>query len=185
MKGIRVSYRYAKSLMLLAIEQKMLEDAYRDMKLLSDICQQNPDFVIVLKSPIIKSDKKIAIIQAIVKGKLSPIVDGFIKIIATHRREGYLVEIAHSFVAQYKEYNKVSIAEITSSTKLDDAQRKKIAEAVKKVVGQEVELVEKINADIIGGLIVRVGDRQFDGSISRKLKELKKGFSKNQYVSQL
>lgn len=171
--------------MLLAIEQKMLEDAYRDMKLLSDICQQNPDFVIVLKSPIIKSDKKIAIIQAIVKGKLSPIVDGFIKIIATHRREGYLVEIAHSFVAQYKEYNKVSIAEITSSTKLDDAQRKKIAEAVKKVVGQEVELVEKINADIIGGLIVRVGDRQFDGSISRKLKELKKGFSKNQYVSQL
>lgn len=185
MKGIRVSYRYAKSLMMLAIEQKMLEDAYRDMKMLSDICQQNEDFVVVLKSPIIKSDKKIAIIQAIVKGKLSPIVDGFIKIIATHRREGYLVEIAHSFVAQYKEYNKVSIAEITSATKLDDAQRKKIAEAVKKVVGQDVELIEKINADIIGGLIVRVGDRQFDGSISRKLKELKKGFSKNQYVSQL
>lgn len=185
MKGIRVSYRYAKSLMMLAIEQKMLEETYRDMQMLSDICQQNHDFVVVLKSPIIKSDKKIAIIQAIVKGKLSPIVDGFIKIIATHRREGYLVEIAHSFVAQYKEYNKVSIAEITSASKLDDAQRKKIADAVKKVVGQEVELVEKINADIIGGLIVRVGDRQFDGSISRKLKELKKGFSKNQYVSQL
>jgi F-type H+-transporting ATPase subunit delta len=185
MKGIRVSYRYAKSLMMLAIEQKMLEDAYRDMKLLSDICQQNHDFVVVLKSPIIKSDKKIAIIKAIVNGKLSPIVDGFVKIIATHRREGYLVEIAHSFVAQYKEYKKVSIAEITSASKLDDAQRKKIAEAIKKVVGQDVELVEKINADIIGGLIVRVGDRQFDGSISRKLKELKKGFSKNQYVSQL
>ncbi len=185
MKGIRVSYRYAKSLMMLAIEQKMLEDAYRDMKMLSDICQQNHDFVVVLKSPIIKSDKKIAIIRAIVKGKLSPIVDGFIKIIATHRREGYLVEIAHSFVAQYKEYNKVSVAEITSASKLDDVQRKKIAEAVKKVVGQDVELVEKINPDIIGGLIVRVGDRQFDGSISRKLKELKKGFSKNQYVSQL
>ncbi len=185
MKGIRVSYRYAKSLMMLAIDQKMLEDAYRDMKMLSDICQQNHDFVVVLKSPIIKSDKKIAIIQAIVKGKLSPIVDGFIKIIATHRREGYLVEIAHSFVAQYKEYNKVSVAEITSASKLDDVQRKKIAEAVKKVVGQDVELVEKINADIIGGLIVRVGDRQFDASISRKLKELKKGFSKNQYVSQL
>ena len=185
MKGIRVSYRYAKSLMMLAIEQKMLEDAYRDMKMLSDICQPNHDFVVVLKSPIIKSDKKIAIIRAIVKGKLSPIVDGFIKIIATHRREGYLVEIAHSFVAQYKEYNKVSVAEITSASKLDDVQRKKIAEAVKKVVGQDVELVEKINPDIIGGLIVRVGDRQFDGSISRKLKELKKGFSKNQYVSQL
>jgi F-type H+-transporting ATPase subunit delta len=185
MKGIRVSYRYAKSLMLLSIEQKMLEDAYRDMKMLSEICQQNHDFVIVLKSPIIKSDKKIAIIQAIVKGKLSPIVEGFIKIIATHRREGYLVEIAQSFVAQYKEYNKVSVAEITSATKLDEAQLKKVAEAVRKVVGQDIELVEKINENIVGGLIVRVGDRQFDASISRKLKELKKGFSKNQYVSQL
>ena len=185
MKGIRVSYRYAKSLMMLAIEQKMLEDAYRDMKLLSDICQQNHDFVILLKSPIIKSDKKIAIIQAIVKGQLSPLVDGFIKIISTHRREGYLVEIAHSFVAQYKEYNKVSVAEITSATKLDETQLKKVAEVVKNVVGQDIELVEKINANIIGGLIVRVGDRQFDASISRKLKELKKGFSKNQYVSQL
>lgn len=185
MKGIRVSYRYAKSLMMLAIEQKMLEDAYRDMKLLSDICQQNHDFVVVLKSPIIKSDKKIAIIQAIVKGKLSPVVDGFIKIIATHKREGYLVEIAHSFVAQYKEYNKVSVAEIISATKLDETQLKKVAEVVKNVVGQDIELVEKINANIIGGLIVRVGDRQFDASISRKLKELKKGFSKNQYVSQL
>lgn len=185
MKGIRVSSRYAKSLLMLAKEQNMLEDAFRDMKLLSDICKQNGDFVVVLKSPVIKSDKKIAIIRAIVKGKLSPIVDGFVKIIATHRREGYLVEIAHSFVAQYKELNKISIAEITSATILDDNQRKKIIEAVKKVVGREVELLEKVNKDIIGGLIVRVGDRQFDGSIARKLKELKKEFSKNVYVSQL
>lgn len=185
MKGIRVSYRYAKSLMMLAIEQNQLEEAYRDMQLLSDICKQNRDFVVVLKSPIIKSDKKVSIINAIVKGKLSPIVDGFIKIIANHRREGLLVEIAESFVAQYKEFKKVSIAEVVSATPLDDVQRKKIMEAVKKVVGREVELTEKVNSDIIGGLIVRVGDRQFDGSILRKIKELKKGFSKNQYVSQL
>ncbi len=171
--------------MSLAKEQNLLEEAYRDMQMLTDICKQNHDFVVVLKSPIIKSDKKVNIINAIAKGKLSPIVDGFIKIIANHRREGYLVEIAESFVAQYKEHHKIAMAEVVSATKLDDAQRSKIKEAVKKVVGREVELVEKINADIIGGLIVRVGDRQFDGSISRKLKELKKGFSKNQYVSQL
>lgn len=185
MRGFRVSYRYAKSLLTLAIEQNMLEEAYRDMKILADICEQNRDFVVVLRSPIVKSDKKISIIRAVAGGKLSKITDGFISIIANRRREGFLVEISESFVHQYKEYKKIATAEIISATALDDNQRKKIKEAVKNVVGREVELTEKINKDIIGGLIVRVGDKQFDGSIARKLKELKKGFSKNVYVSQL
>jgi F-type H+-transporting ATPase subunit delta len=185
MRGTRASYRYAKSLLTLAIEQNVLEEAYRDIKLLADICSQNRDFVVFLKSPIIKSDKKIKVINAVMNGRLSPITDGFIKIITNHVREGLLVEIVESFVAQYKEHKKIAVAEVISATKLDDVQRKKIAEAVKKAVGREVELTEKINENIIGGLIVRVGDQQFDASISRKLKELKKGFSKNVYVSQL
>lgn len=185
MRGFRVSSRYAKSLLILANEQKMLEEVFHDMKQLAGICEQNRDFVVLLRSPIVKSDKKISIVRAVVGGKLNKITDGFITIIANRRREGLLVEIAESFVYQYKELKKIAVAEIISATALDDNQRKKIQEAVKKVVGREVELIEKITPDIIGGLIVRVGDKQFDGSIARKLKELKKGFSKNVYVSQL
>lgn len=185
MKGIRVSYRYAKSLLMLAKEQNFLEDAFRDMKLISDICAQNRDFVVLLKSPVIKSDKKVKIIHAVMGGKLSAITSGFITIITNHHREGLLVEISESFVHQYKEFKNIAVAEIISASPLDDAQRKKISDAVKKAIGKDVELKEKVNNDIIGGLVVRVGDKQFDGSILRKLKELKKDFSKNQYVSQL
>ena len=185
MKGIRVSHRYAKSLLMLAAEQKMLEDAYRDMQTITDICHNNRDFVLLLKSPIIKSDKKIQIINAVMHGKLSKISSGFIHIITNHRREGLLVEISDSFVKQYKELKNISVAEVITATTLDAEQRSRISDAVKKSVGREVELKEKVNKDIIGGLIVRVGDKQFDGSIARKLKELKKDFSKNTYISQL
>lgn len=185
MRGFRVSYRYAKSLMLLAIEQNTLDKVYEDMKMLNEVCHQNKDFVILLKSPVVKSDKKIKIIQQIFAGKLHKMTEGFITIIANHRREGLLVEIADSFIFQYKEHNNVATAEVVSATALDDSQRTKIKGVIKKVVGKEIDLVEKVNNDIIGGLIVRVGDKQFDGSIARKLKELKKGFSKNEYISQL
>ena len=150
MKGIRVSSRYAKSLLLLAKEQNLLEDAFRDMQMISDVCAQNRDFVLLLKSPIIKSDKKVKIISAVMGGKLSVITSGFINIITNHRREGLLVEISDSFVSQYKELKNIAVAEIISATPLDDSQRKKIAESVKRAVGREVELKEKVNADIIG-----------------------------------
>lgn len=185
MRGVIVSSRYAKSLLGLAVEQKLLEETYADMKKISEVCKQNRDFVVLLKSPIVKSDKKIKIINLIFEGKLNKITEGFIAIITNHRREGYLIEIADSFIAQYKNHKNIATAEIVSAYALDDSQRKKIKDAIFKVVGKEIELSEKVNADLIGGLIVRVGDKQFDGSIARKLKELKKGFSKNAYISQL
>lgn len=186
MKGVRVASRYAKSLMSLAIEQKQLDVVYADMQIISNTCAENRELQLLLKSPIIKSDKKKTIIAKIFSGKISNTVQTFINIIVTHRREDILFEIAQSFVEQYKRHNKITTAQITSAVKLDDALINKIAAIVQKQSsGKQVEIKQVVNPDIIGGLIVRVDDKQYDGSISRKLTELKKSFSKNTYQSQL
>lgn len=185
MKGQRAAYRYAKSLLGLAVEQNLLEDAYADMKRIASTCSESRDFVVFLRSPVVKADKKIAVINAVFGGTLSKLSSGFIAIIAQHRRENILAEIAESFVLQYREYNKISLAEVITAYKLDEAQRERIIAAIRKNEGHEVHISEKTDPSIIGGIIVRVGDRQYDGSILRKLRLLRKDFSTNAYVSQL
>lgn len=182
MKGIKAASRYAKSLLSLAIEQKVLEQAYTDMKLIDDTCDKNRDLQLLLKSPIVKADKKQTVMTSVFGPHLSPITNGFVKLIIQHRREDLLHEIADSFVKQYQAHKNIGVAEIISATPLKAEIRTKIIEHLKKQEGREIEVIEKVDATLIGGLLIRIGDRQFDGSIVRKLHDLKKEFSKNPYV---
>ncbi|MFZ5553932.1 MAG: ATP synthase F1 subunit delta [Bacteroidota bacterium] len=185
MKGVRVSSRYAKSLLSLAIEQKSADAAYNDMRLIEEVCQSNRDFVLLLKSPVIKADTKIKIIDKIFSGKLTKLTSSFITIIANHRRESLLNEIAGSFVMQYKNYKNIATAEIITAYKIDDTLRKKLADLISKQENREVEIVEKVNKDLIGGIVVRINNRQYDGSVLRKINDLRKDFSKNAYIDQI
>jgi F-type H+-transporting ATPase subunit delta len=182
MKGAKSASRYAKSLMALAIEKNLLEQAYTDMKLIDDTCDQTKELQLLLKSPVVKADKKQTIMSMVFKGKLNPITEQFVQLIIRHRRENILHEISDSFVKQYQAYKKIDVAEIISAIPLKAEIKANIVAQLKKQSGREIVVKEVVDPSIIGGLIVRIGDRQYDGSISRKLNDLKKDFSKNPYV---
>jgi F-type H+-transporting ATPase subunit delta len=181
MQSTKAASRYSKSLLMLAIEQKMDVQAFNDMELVKKTCDQNNDLRILLRSPIVKGKKKNTILKAVFPS-LSPLSAGFIKIITDHRRENMLYEIATNFISQYKEYKKVLIAEVITAVPLTEEAKTKISKELHKSQGKEVEITSRIDKNIIGGLIVRVGDKQFDGSIMRKLNELRKQFSDNPYI---
>lgn len=180
-----VAARYAKSLIDLAIETKQLEEVRRDMKIIKEVCNSTHDFVLLLESPIIKTDKKMAIFKKIFEGKITPTTQIFLSIIAGKRREGYIDDIANSFDEQYKNYMKITTVKVETAVKLDDKSKKQILDIVKKSVTGEIELIEKINPSLIGGFVLTVNDRQLDQSVKRKLNELKKDFSGNLYVPNL
>jgi F-type H+-transporting ATPase subunit delta len=184
MQGTRVASRYAKSFIDLTIEQGVLEQAYTDMKFISDVCKSNHDFVSFLKSPIINTDKKQAVLKEVFSGKLNKVTDTYVMLIADKKRELYLPEIATEFVNQYKLKKQILTAVITSANGIDADIRKKVMELVKGVSSSEVVLEEKINKDLIGGFIIRVGDKQVDASIARKLSNLKRGFGENPFVKE-
>jgi F-type H+-transporting ATPase subunit delta len=97
-----------------------------------------------------------------------------------------LTDIAREFQAQYNLHNNIQVAEVTTATKITDDQRAEFITIVKEIAGLEtVQLVEKINTELIGGFILRVNDRQLDESLSTKLRILKTQFSQNQYESKL
>jgi F-type H+-transporting ATPase subunit delta len=174
-----VATRYAKSLLQLANEKGQLEKVYADMQLVKNICEENKEFRNFLTSPIIKTDKKVAVIKEIVSGKVSEITSGFLTVLTQKRRESYINEIAKAFISQYKQHKNILTAVITSAIGIDAAIKTKVLELVKQTTTGEVELVEKVDKDLIGGFILTIGDKQVDASVSRKLNDLRKAFSVN------
>jgi|ERR1019366_311680 F-type H+-transporting ATPase subunit delta len=185
MQGTRVASRYAKAFIDLTTEQGVLEQAYKDMKLIVEVCESNSDFVVFLKSPIVKTDKKQSVLKEIFKGKLNKVTDAYIQLITDKKREIYLAEIASEFINQYKEKKKILTAIITTANGIDDIIRKQVMDIVKGTGNSEVVLQEKINKNIIGGFIIRVGDKQVDASISRKLNNLRRSFSENPFIREV
>lgn len=181
----RVSFRYAKSLLDLSLEKGQLEQVREDMQLVLDTIRESHDLQLMLKSPIIKTDKKQAILKAIFGGKIGVISSEFIDIITRKRRESELEGIADAFISQYKNHKQILSAVITTASGLDKSLREKVLAIVKGSTKSEVELIEKINKDLIGGFVLRVDDQQVDASILRQIKNLDRTFSENPYIKEM
>ncbi len=185
MQNPRLASRYAKSLIGLAVEQNELETTLKDIELLNAICQQSRDFTNMLRSPIIKADNKLSIIEAVVGNKIGKLTKAFITLMVNKGREGYMPEIVAAFVSQYKEMKNIKIVKLTTATPVADT----VKEAIRKKViatlpaGTEVELNEEVRPDIIGGFVLQMDDKLFDASIRRDLNDVKSQFLKNIYVS--
>lgn len=182
MADTKVAKRYAKSLIDLANEQKVMEAVNNDMKLFVDVCNQNRDFALLLSNPIIDSAKKLKIITLIFAEKMNKMTMAFFAIVVKKGREKYLYDIAKAFLSQYKVLKGIQTAEVISAVGLDDKLRSKIYELVRQGSDSEVELIEKIDKSLIGGFILRLDDKQYDASVSSDIRRLAQSFSSNPYV---
>ena len=182
MKATRLSSRYAKSLLGLVVEQNKLEDTLSDMKHIVSVCSENKDLSLLLKSPIVKTDKKMSILSEIFSKSISDVTMSFIHIITSKKREMYLEGIAESFISLYKVHNNIESVTLTTAVPIDENTKSEILSYIKKKGKTDVELTEIIDEDILGGMIVKMGDKQLDASVIRDIKELKKTFNKNLYI---
>lgn len=181
----RVASRYVKSLLSLAEEQKVLDQVHADMQLLDRVCKSNRDFVLMLKSPIIKHDKKRDILEAVFKNKVHKLTMSIIDILTKKNREPLLPAIAAEFHQAYNEYKGIQKASISTTVAMDAGTRAQIEAMVKQLSSKnQVEVEEKVDTSLIGGFILNVGDRQIDASIKTKLKSLKVKFSENPYIKE-
>lgn len=180
-----IASRYAKSLIDLAVETKQLEDVREDMRLIKEVCKENREFVIMLESPVVKTDRKMSIFKSVFNGKITVTTQTFLDLIARKRREGYIDDIAYSFDEQYKTYLNITTALIVTAIKMDEATRAKVLELVAREYKGQIELIEKTDKDLIGGFVLTVNGKQVDTSIKRKLNDLKKNFSGNLFVPDL
>jgi F-type H+-transporting ATPase subunit delta len=185
MSVLRIATRYAKSLIDLAVEQQKLEPVYNDMQMLQSAVQ-NRDLMLLLKSPIVHSDKKIAAVDAIFKGKMDALTLAYMHLLIEKGREMYLPEIAREFVHQYKVLKHITTVRVTSAAPLSEdvmaALRSKLLES--RFTSDQLEVETRIDPKLIGGFVVEFEDKRYDASVLNKLSELKSEFKKNLYIKE-
>lgn len=185
MSDIRVASRYAKSLIELAEEKSVLEQVNADMQLFTQVVSQNRDFKLLLENPIVKSDKKLAVINAVFKGKVNELTLAFFNLIARKNREAILESVATSYQDQYRELQGIQTAEVVSAYPLTPALRDELGQKLVAQTGKRIELIERVDPALIGGFVLRVGDKQIDSSVKNTLRKLRNQFKDNPYINKL
>lgn len=183
MPNPRLAFRYAKSLLDLAIEKDLVESVYADMLWLNIVCKTSRDFVNLLKSPIINVDLKKKAMEAVTEGHISATTALFNKLLITKSRERFLPEIVTAFISAYKLHKNITIVKLTSASEISDAVRDAIVNSVKESMGfEKIELDVKVDPSLIGGFVLQIGDKLVDASIIYDLRTIAKQFKNNDFI---
>lgn len=190
MKGYSVvASRYAEALFGLAVEQGEKANVQVAMQGLSKVYDESPEWRAFLRNPVVPIGKKKEVVQAMFAHQVPALVQLFLDKLVSSRREMLLGEIAEAYEVLHLKYEGILVAEVKSASALSDAQKVEVMSIVKNAsfakACKEVRLVEKIEPQLIGGLVVRVGDREVDASIARKLADLRQQFSSNLYTPKI
>lgn len=173
---IRVARRYARSIVGLAMEQKNEARVFEDMHTIANLASRSRDFVVMLDSPVISNDRKVSILKEIFSGKIEELTLNFLVLVAQKSRGEALVSIAKEYIEQYNTAKGIQTVQFTSASALTDEQRNTVKDKLAKATGKSILLEEKIQADLIGGYILRVEDRQLDSSVKSYLNDIKYNF---------
>jgi F-type H+-transporting ATPase subunit delta len=179
---IKLGDRYARSIYGMAEERGELERVHEDFQLIEQVCNQNPDFVNMLRSPLIAADTKQAILNRIFSGKLATATSTLIEIMVRKGRERYLRDVAMRFNDLYDNQHNVTRGVITSAAPLTQEQKDRIRQVVEGQLKTSFVMEEKVDPSLIGGFKLRVGDYLLDGSVSSTLRKLYQEFDKNPYI---
>lgn len=178
MSAERIAVRYAKPILELAEEKKLLDQVKEDMDSFLSICKESSGFSLMLKSPIIPHKKKAEILKKAFAGKYNDLTLQAFDLLTRKNRESLLEQVAGEFVALYDKMKGISKVSVTTTFALDDKVRKSILKLAKDITGKDPVLDEKVDKEILGGYIMKVDDKQIDDSVRGRLNELKLKFSK-------
>ncbi|MDA0729362.1 MAG: ATP synthase F1 subunit delta [Bacteroidetes bacterium] len=177
----RVASRYAKALLSLAEERGQLNEVAEDLATLDQVVAENRELELMLQSPLVKADKKQAVLDAVFGSQISDLTKAYLRILIQKGREGLIKDLTHEGNNQLRVMRNIQVATVTTAVPLDASLREKILTQVSKVHQGEIELTEHVDADILGGYILQIGDRMIDASVKRQIRTLGRELTEHDY----
>ncbi len=171
-QGIIVS-RYARALFESAKEKKALEIVFNDIDIIYYVAKTEPEFDTFLMNPVLKLKEKKTVLKNIFEKNFHNLTFSFLNLLVDNRREAYLQSICLKFTDFFKEHENIKTVELTTASIANDDIKKKLLKMVEQYFNCKGEIRERVKEDIIGGFVLRVDDKQFDASVSTRLKNTK------------
>ena len=178
MAGTRAAIRYAKAVLSLANDQNTAEAVNNDMKLIANAVAENIALSDMLNSSVIKSEVKKSTLLAVFPN-LNVVSTGLFDVLVSNKRVNILNDIALKYSVLFDELNGKEVAQVTTAIPMTDDLEMKVLAKVKELTSKAVALENIVDESILGGFILRVGDKQYNASISNKLNKLKREFTLN------
>lgn len=185
MKGTRTALRYAKAILNLAKENNNDSLVNDNMKLIVETIAGSNDLETMLKSPVIKAADKRKVLTALFGDKVDTIVKGLFNLLEENKRMLMLASIAKQYSIIYDYDKRIQIAKVTTAVALTKSLEDKIQAKIVEITGNSASIENIVNPNIIGGFILRVGDVQYDASISNQFNELRREFDNSHYIPQI
>lgn len=168
-----ISKTYGEALFELAVEENKVDVFEQEISAILDILNQNPDFVQLLNHPKIAKEEKLQVVENVFGGKVEKEIMGFLNIIVTKERNKELIPILVYFLNEVKAMKGVGVCYVTTPMELKDAQKEAIVKKLLETTSfKQMEMHYGIDEKLIGGMVIRIGDRVVDSSIQTKLSNL-------------
>jgi len=167
--------RYAQTVFRMALERKELNRWQSDLRRIASLAK-DAALLTLLENPEVSFDNKAKVLSERL-GDINPLALKLVSLLVAKGRLGMIGDIADGYqhlVDNYRGIEGVELAEVTTAIPLDDEDRLRLAQRITDMVGKPVVLKQKVDSSVIGGIIIRVGDKLIDGSIRSKLVALKK-----------
>jgi len=171
--GAQVLEPYAEALMSLAQSNNLIDRLGEDVASLLNLLHESPEFQEFLANPLVKAEDKKAVLQRVGGEQLHPYTMSFLKILVDRRRIPFLEGICRHFQTLLRKLNQTVLAEVTSAVELSDNQKQAVREkAMTLTQASQVELETKIDPDLIGGVIIKVGSQVVDASLRGQIRRI-------------
>ena len=175
--------RYAKALIEISEERGELESTIENAKYFNEVVKVR-DFNTMLKNPVFKPELKLKVFNSLFKDKLNEIFYKFIVLVVKKGRESMLPSIISEVLEQYKRMLKITDIKLTTAVGMSDDFISKLKESLlsSSISDDKVEIVTKVDKDIIGGFIIEVENKLIDSSIKSKLKKIENNIIEKKYI---
>ncbi len=172
MEGI-IAQRYAVSLFEVAKEEHIQDEILENIKFLQGIFKENYDFFRLMNIPTVPKEEKISLIDNVFNGNINIYVLNFLKILAEKGRINYFFEIASFFKKLYNKENNIKEVVAVTAVPLNENLKSKLINKLQEITGKRIIMQNETDASILGGVILKMEDDQFDGSVKGRLDNLK------------
>ncbi|MBL8605327.1 MAG: ATP synthase F1 subunit delta [Myxococcales bacterium] len=166
--------RYARALLMIGNEENRLEALTREVKAVGDVVRASDELTALLSNPVVSAEGRRAVMKEITaKLGLTPTTRNAILLLTDRRRGALIPEVADALQALNDEKAGKLQAEVTSAVPLSDAQYVRLGRVLEKLTGKSISLQRKIDPALIGGVVARIGDKVYDGSVRTRLDEIR------------
>ncbi|MFO0603786.1 MAG: ATP synthase F1 subunit delta [Polyangiales bacterium] len=169
-----VARRYARALYMIGVEENRLDALAREVKSLGDTVRTSAELASFLSNPVVPQAARRAVVTELLgRLTLSPVARNFALMLADRRRGHLLPDVADALAALSDERAGKVQAQVTSATALTDAQVQKVRAALERLTGKAVSVSHRVDPSLIGGMVTRIGDKVYDGSLRTRLDEIR------------